>query len=174
MLSPANLAWAAAVVVLVAGAFFAGRMTPHQHADNPRAVTAAEFREGVLLADVGEHLDRSQTMLVELVNADPDDGAADLTAEREHAEELLAANRLYRQTAANSGDIPLSQLLDELERLLVELSASPDTLPAEDLERVQQRITAKDLLFKVRVVSSAVKERQKQQTRSRVRAGQSS
>jgi hypothetical protein len=54
------------------------------------------------------------------------------------------------------------------------VAASPDTMPAEDLQRVQQRISAKDLLFKVRIVSSAVKERQKQQTRSRVRAGQSS
>jgi hypothetical protein len=113
-------------------------------------------------------------MLVELVNAEPDTDGADLTAEREHVAELLAANRLYRQTASATGDVALGQLLDELERLLVELAASPDTMPAADLERVQPRITAKDLLFKVRVVSSAVKERQKQQTRSRARAGQSS
>ena len=174
VLSPGNLAWAAAVLVLVAGAFFAGRMTPHRHPNDPQTVTADQIREGVLLVDVGEHLDRSQTMLVELVNADPDNDGADLTAEREHAEELLAANRLYRQTATNTGDVGLTQLLDELERLLVELAASPDKLPAVDLERVQQRITAKDLLFKVRIVSSAVKERQKQQTQSRARAGQSS
>ena len=172
--SPANLAWAAAVVVLVAGAFFAGRMTPHQHTNEPQAATADQIREGVLLVDVGEHLDRSQTMLVELVNAEPDIDGADLTAEREHVEELLAANRLYRQSASATGDVALGQLLDELERLLVEVAASPDTMPAEDLQRVQQRISAKDLLFKVRIVSSAVKERQKQQTRSRVRAGQSS
>ena len=174
VLSPANLAWAAAVVVLVAGAFFAGRMTPHQHPNEPQTATAAQIREGVLLVDVGEHLDRSQTMLVEFVNAEPTTEGADLTAEREHVEELLAANRLYRQTASATGDLALGQLLDELERLLVELAASPDTMPAEDLERVQQRITAKDLLFKVRVVSSGVKERQKQQMRSRARAGQSS
>ena len=77
-------------------------------------------------------------------------------------------------SAPTSGEIQVSQLLDELERLLVELAASPDQLATEDIERVQQRIAAKDLLFKVRVVSSAVKERQKQQTRSRIRVGQSS
>jgi len=174
VLSPANLAWAAAVLLLVAGAFFAGRMTPHQHAGDAQTATANQIREGVLLVDLNEHLDRSQTMLVELVNADPGSAAFDMTAEREHAEDLLAANRLYRQTAASAGDLALTQLLDELERLLVELSASPDQLPAEDLGRVQQRVAAKDLLFKVRVVSSAVKERQKQQTRSRTGVGQSS
>jgi hypothetical protein len=174
VLSPANLGWAAAVLVLVAGAFFAGRMTPHQHPNDAQTATASQIREGVLLVDLNEHLDRSQTMLVELVNADPNRDALDLTAEREHAGELLAANRLYRQTATNAGDVALSQLLDELERLLVEVSASPDQLPAEDLERVQQRVAAKDLLFKVRIVSSAVKERQKQQMRSRTGVGQSS
>ena len=54
------------------------------------------------------------------------------------------------------------------------LEAFSAAVHPEDLERVQQRITAKDLLFKVRVVSSGVKERQKQQMRSRARAGQSS
>jgi hypothetical protein len=174
VLSPVHLAWAAAVIVLVAGAFFAGRMMPHDHAAESRTVTADQAREGILLVDVGEHLDRSQTMLVELVNADARDAAVDLTTEREYAEDLLAANRLYRQSAAQTGDIALSHLLDELERLLVEFAASPDQLPAADLERVQQRIAAKDLLFKVRVVSSAIKARQKEQTRSRTAAGQSS
>jgi hypothetical protein len=56
----------------------------------------------------------------------------------------------------------------------VELAASPDHLRAEDMERVRQRVAAKDLLFKVRVVSSGVKARQKQQNRTRAAAGQSS
>jgi hypothetical protein len=174
VLSPANVGWVAAVLVLIAGAFFAGRMTPHQHTPGARTATADQIREGVLLVDVGEHLDRSQVMLVELLNADATGDAVDLTTERENAEELVAANRLYRQAASATGDLALGQLLDELERLLVELAASPDQLPGDDLERVQQRIAAKDLLFKVRVVSSAVKQRQKQQTQSRAGAGQSS
>ena len=176
VLSPANLAWMAAVLVLVAGAFFAGRMS-HAPVPGTRTATADEIREGVLLVDLGEHLERSQTMLVELVSANvagERQDTVDLTTERERAQELVAANRLYRQAASESGEIQVSQLLDELERLLVELAASPDQLATEDMERVQQRIAAKDLLFKVRVVSSAVKERQKQQTRSRIRVGQSS
>jgi hypothetical protein len=174
VLSPLHLAWAAAVLVLVTGAFFAGRMMPHDRGAVTRTADNDQVREEILLADVREHLDHSQTMLVELVSADTTPDAVDVSAEREYAADLLAANRLYRQTATQTGDLALSQLLDELERLLVELAASPDRLQGQDLEQLQQRIAAKDLLFKVRVVSSAIKERQKQQTRSRAAAGQSS
>ena len=171
--SPANLAWVGAVLVLVAGAFFAGRMT-RQQAGEPTAVTADQVREGVLLVDLGEHLDRSQTMLVELVNADVQGDEVDLTTERERAEDLVAANRLYRQATGASGDLTVRQLLDELERLLIELAASPDHLSTEDMARVQQRIAAKDLLFKVRVVANGLKERQKQQMQARGGVGLSS
>jgi hypothetical protein len=125
----------------------------------------------VLLADVGEHLDRTQTMLVELLNADIDSAGIDLSLERERAGDLVAANRLYRQTATASGDVAITQLLDELERLLVELAASGEPPSTEDVERVQQEVTAKDLLFKIRVVSSALRQRQREQIRVREAAG---
>ena len=165
---PGSLALASAVLILVAGAFFAGRLsrTP-ERAD---IVTAEQMRERVLLADLGEHLDRSQMMLVDLVSAE-DGGVLDMSAERRRAGDLVAANRLYRQTADESGEVRVSELLDELERLLVDLAASPDTLSSEDMENVRTRIDANGLLFKVRVLSAAVRERQKQM---RPRAGQSS
>jgi hypothetical protein len=66
----------------------------------------------------------------------------------------------------------LATVLDELERILVEVAASPDALSASDLERVRERIESRGLLFKVRVVSSDVRERQKSDNRKRM--GQSS
>lgn len=170
---PANLAWASAVLVLIAGAFFAGRLTQPDVTSSPRMASAAEIREGILLTDLTEHLDRSQTMLVELVSgADPAGENVDISMEREVAEELVAANRLYRQAVSNSGDTAVTELLDDLERLLVELAASPEHVSSEDLQRVRHRVAAKDLLFKVRVVSAGVREKHKQQIRAR--AGQSS
>ena len=57
-----------------AAAFFAGRCRSaapvRQTVENADA--RAGLRERILLADLGEHLDRSQTMLVELVSADGD------------------------------------------------------------------------------------------------------
>ncbi len=49
-----------------------------------------------------------------------------------------------------TGDAGISDLLDELERVLVDLAASPETLSAEQLSEVRHRIEARSLLFKVR------------------------
>jgi hypothetical protein len=177
--SPARLAWGAAVVALVAGSFFAGRQwqraVPTPVPGPVPAATAAsaspsQIRERILLIDLGDHLERSQMMLVELVSAD--DGTVDVSAERTRAEQLVAANRLYRQTATATGDRSVAAVLDELERVLVDVAAGPDELTATDLDDVRQRIDAHGLLFKVRVAASQIRERQKNESRGR--AGQSS
>jgi hypothetical protein len=72
----------------------------------------------------------------------------------------VAANRLYRQTAVANGDAGIADLLDELERVLVDLAASPEEISAEDLNTVRRRIESRSLLFKVRVISSEIRQRQ--------------
>jgi hypothetical protein len=161
--SPARLAFAAMVVALVGGAFYAGRQMPGRPAATANGAAPASasngVRERILLVDLGDHLDRSQMMLVENVSADGG-GPVDISSERSRAEELLAANRLYRETAVKTGDTATAALLDELERVLVDVAASPSTLTQSDLDEVRRRIESKGLLFKVRVVSSDVRERQ--------------
>jgi hypothetical protein len=171
--SPARLAWAAGIVMVVAAAFFAGRVSQHAPVTAPVETAAAlpGLRERVLLADLGDHLDRSQMMLIELVSADAA-GDVDLPAERVRAQQLVADNRLYRQTATANGNVALAAVLDDLEQVLVDVAAGPDTLSAADLMEVRQRIENKGLLLKVRVLSSEVQKRQK--TEIRARAGQSS
>lgn len=158
MLSPARLAWTAAVALLVVAAFMAGRMMPVNPV--PAQASNDQVRERILLVDLSDHLDRSQRMLVELVSAD-DSGPVDITGERNRAEDLVAANRLYRQTAAATGDAAVLDLLDQLERVLVDVAASPSTMTAQDLGDVRRRIESGSLIFKVRVVSSDLQARQK-------------
>lgn len=177
VLSPARLAWVAGIVVLVTASFFAGRVSQRlpaatsSTAQTTAATTSNALRERILLSDLGEHLDRSQLMLVDLVSANPAD-QTDLAAERTRAEELVADNRLYRQTAAANGNTALAAVLDDLEQVLVDVAASPDTMKAADLASVRKRIEDKGLLLKVRVLSSEVQRQQKAQMRLRV--GQSS
>jgi hypothetical protein len=162
VLNPMPLALTAAVVVLVGAAFFAGRLSsPKAPATTTAANPSEQVRERILLVDLGEHLDRSQMMLIELVSADPQ-ATLDVTGERAHAEQLIAANRLYRQTAVSTGDTAMGNLLDELERVLVEVAAGPGELSPEQLDSVQKQIEGKGLLFRVRIISSEVRERQKQ------------
>ena len=161
LLTPAYLGFAAGVVVLVGAAFMAGRMLPKAPAPvSSAAKTAEQVRERILLVDLGEHLDRSQMVLVELVSAD-DKGSVDISSERARAEQLVAANRLYRQTAVSTGDVAMASVLDDLERVLVDVAASPSTMSQDDLDSVRRRIESKELLFKVRVISSQVRERQR-------------
>ena len=179
-LSPAHLGLAASVVLLVSVAFYAGRVMPR----NPESVVipggtvvpagataAAQLRERILLVDLGDHLEQSQMVLVELVSAGAGErsGSAD---ERRRAEVLVAANRLYRQTALTTGDGAIADLLDELELALVDIAASPEQGSSQRLDEVRRRIESQGLLFKVRVLSSEV--RQRQRTIAHERAGQRS
>ena len=164
VLSPARLAFAAGVLVLVGASFMAGRLMPRPGpaAGEPASSqTAAQVRERILLVDLGEHLDRSQRMLVELATSDDTAGDVDITLEQSRAEQLVAANRLYRQTAMSTGDAAFAAVLDDLERVLVDIAASPKTMTQEDLDAVRRRIDSKELLFKVRVMASQVRARQR-------------
>jgi anti-sigma factor RsiW len=162
--SPGRLAWAAGIIVLLTGAFFAGRLLPRsQPAALPQQASATsqeKVRERILFVDLGDHLDRSQMVLVELVSAG-EDAPVDISNEQARAQQLLAANRLYRQTARSTGNTAMADVLDDLERVLVDVAASPSTMTQQDLNAVRRRIASQELLFKVRVVSTQVRERQK-------------
>jgi hypothetical protein len=55
----------------------------------------------------------------------------------------------------------MASVLDELERVLVDIASGPATVTQEEFDTVRRRIDSKSLLFKVRVVSGQVRDRQK-------------
>jgi len=148
-------ALAAGVMVLVVGAFIAGRFSS---TPVPRSGAADDSRERILLVAVGDHLEQSQMALIELVNAEGPDGV-DVSVARDQAAELVTANRLYRQTAEGL-DPRLAGVLDELEPTLVELARSPARLSRSEWDTIVSGIEAQGLLFKLRVVSQEVHERE--------------
>ena len=120
---------------------------------------SAPVRERILLVAVGEHLDRSQMILVELVNNESK-GPVDISEEQQRAEDLIGENRLYRQAALKSGDRAMSSVLDELERVLLDIAHSPSKLDAAGLEQIRKQIEGQGILFKIRVVSANLRERE--------------
>ena len=54
----------------------------------------------------------------------------------------------------------VASVLDELERNLIEIVHSPSRISAADLEQIRRRIDAAALLFKVRVMSDELRERE--------------
>jgi hypothetical protein len=127
-------------------------------ASQPVAVTGAtqQQRDRILLVVVGEHFDQSERVLVELTNLTPSE-TTDISSERARAEELLASNRLYRRTALDRGEESVATLLDELEPVLMQIAHADSQLPADELRRIQKRVEAKGLVFKLRVVRADVR-----------------
>ena len=148
--------------------FFVGRLAQQreqQTASEQRADTAAArasaddaaVRERVLLIAVGDHLERSQMVLVELAHAETR-GELDISAERQLADDLVASNRLYRQTAQQMGQENVAGLLNELEPVLVEVARGPSTVSMQQLDDIQQRIEALGIVFKMKVIGSDIRE----------------
>jgi hypothetical protein len=153
---------AATMAVLIIGAFLAGRtwQKPSAHLMAGRqAGSDPGVRERVLLVAVGDHLERSQMVLVELANAGaPAAGRLDISYEQRTAEDLLESNRLYRQTAATNGDVATAALLEDLERVLLEIAHSPSEVSARQLEELRKQIEDRGILFKVKIFGSQVEQ----------------
>lgn len=161
---PKRLVAVGAVAALLVAAFVAGRITTRFNQPPDVVANRDQVRERVLVVAVGEHLGRSEMMLVELSNAEPIDPKqkqVNIAGEQRRAEDLLEENRLYRQTALQEGDTGLASVLDELERVLLDVAHSPDNVTPAQLEKIRQKIEAQGILFKVRVVSKELQERQK-------------
>jgi len=157
-----RLAMGGAVAALFLAAFVAGRssVTPAAPAEPQQAgASSDEARERVLLAAVGSHLDRSRVVLTEIAHRNGG-GAADISPEQATASDLVAANRLYRQAALRNGDAAVAAVLEDLERMLVEIASSPSRASHDDLARWREQIDSKGLLFKVTVMGARVRERQ--------------
>jgi hypothetical protein len=162
-LTPQRWVAAGAIAALIIAAFLAGRATKHGDVGEVAvAVDQGKVRERVLIMAVGEHLGRSEMVLVELANAEPQGAGqkqVNISGEQRRAEDLLEENRLYRQTALEQGDTALAGVLDELERTLLDVAHSPQKPTAVQLEGMRQRIENRGILFKVRVVGKELQQR---------------
>jgi hypothetical protein len=150
-----------AVAASLALAFLAGREFPRRTAPAVAEGISPDARERILLMAVGDHLERSQVLLVEISNAGAGD-ALDVAAAQESAESLVTANRLYRASATRAGDAGVASVLEELERVLVEVAHQPPGTSGKELEHLRRRIEERGILFKVRVIESQVREREKE------------
>jgi hypothetical protein len=160
-----RLALVSAAAVLLVAAFVAGRAWQRQQqpmapAAAPAVATtepAGDVRQRILLTAVADHLDRSERVLTDIMNAS---ASRDISAEQRWADDLLATSRLYRQDAEDAGEQSVANVLDELERSLLEIVHSPSQISAADLEQIRRRIDAAALLFKVRVMSDELRQRE--------------
>jgi hypothetical protein len=155
-------ALAASVAALAVGSFALGRVwdTPTTTPKVAESIGTRELSERMLRSEVEEHLERSQRVLVELVNGD-DSAPVLLASVRERAADLVAAGRLYRRSAEQMGDRDTRDLLEDVERVLVEIANGPDVESSNGLSEVRARITDQDLIFRLRVMTAAMQARER-------------
>ena len=156
--------WAAAGAAfasLLVVAFMAGRMYQHPHTTVKLAQNPADPQAGqrILMVAVGDYLERSQLVLVELANASSK-GPLDISAEQERAGDLVSESRLYRQTAMHTGDTAVASVLDDLDRVLLDIAHSPSKISPAELEKLRRRLEAEGILFKIRVLGSNVRNQE--------------
>jgi hypothetical protein len=169
---PNRLALAGAAAAIVLAAFIAGLSWPRadrtsQPANalvDPAPSTApgpSDAGERVRVAAVSDHLEQSERVLLDFVNAyGTADQPADVSSQQQWAADLIDANRLYRDASTAAGDDTVAAVLDELERHLLELVHGPATLTPQELDQIRLRLDAAALLFRVRVLSDHLRERE--------------
>jgi hypothetical protein len=158
---------AAAAVLLAVTAFVAGRWSrpatpasPRANAEHAAPADARSIRERVVLAVLTDHVERAERALVELANTHGS-GTIDIAAEQAWARDLLDANRLYRQAARAAAPPALSEVLDEIEPILLDIVHSPSRLTAGELRALQARIEERSLVFKLRFSGAEMRARQR-------------
>jgi hypothetical protein len=165
--------WALAggMAALLLASFTLGRVwerAPHRQDSAPVAAGVTSVANGgansrtarLLSAEMEDHLERSQRVLVDLVNAD-DAADVSLASDRTRAADLVADGRLYRRAADRVGDVEMRDLLEDVERVLVDVANGSSGPASKELKDVRTRIDEQDLVFRLRVAGSEIRERQR-------------
>jgi hypothetical protein len=155
-----GLSYAAACVLLGICTFIGGRLWERKQAQRTAELHSGQrlhpvvhAPQRVVVVVLGDHLDRSERLLVELKHTDA--GNAEMVSPlREEARGLLADNSFCRQKALHADDAALTDALDRLDHLLRVLANQPEGLSSTTLTQLQHEIDAGDLLLDVRVLRS--------------------
>ena len=152
-------ALAASAAALAMASFWLGRVWDHAPAQSVAVRDPQVVSERMLRNEVEEHLERTQRVLLELANAD-DSAPVVLAGNRERAADLVAAGRLYRRSVEDIGDAETRDLLEAVERVLVEIANGPEGESSNDLSEVRARISDQDLIFRLRLMTAEMRARE--------------
>ncbi len=146
-----RLVLAGACLLALAVAIVGGSRWQRARPRSSEATTSPQAKERVVLLILNDHLDRSERLLVEFNHSSMEAGDFDDSLQTE-ARQLLPDNRLYREAVSANTDPIMSAALDHLERVLLEVSNSPDRLSSADVARIEHEMNTDSLLFQIRVL----------------------
>lgn len=149
--------WAldAAFLLFLVAIFISGAVWQRMYNHGSTAAMSNEGQDRVIRSLLKSHLEGSERLLVQLRHVDPDNEMTNLSIQTE-ARHLLSDNRLLRQMISDSGDPLLAGALDHLERVLLEIANSPNTLDGRNLKLLERNMNTDSLLFEIRVLQTRV------------------
>jgi len=136
---------AAALALVASGALAGWTLSRFAPAPPPADMPAAVRADRVLTDASGAGLERARVVLAGL--AQKDDGA-EWSLEKRMAATLLPEVRLLRQAASDRGRADLSDILLDVETLLLQASYAPEN-DSETLARLRAMIDRRDVLMRL-------------------------
>jgi hypothetical protein len=120
--------------------------------DRAERITARAEDATLANARVHQYFRKSKVLFVGLTNMETPEGQqVDLTAERQASRELIREARYLRQQPL---DTRSSELVDQLERILIELANMERQADLPNVEMIRSGIHQENLLFKIRMTQA--------------------
>lgn len=109
---------------------------------------ASGGRSQSMSGEVAQHLERAELLLLSLKNARQaeTERTFNVAYEKGLSRRLLARNVLLRREAESKSNLPLEELLDSLEPVLVEVASLPEQASSSDVLSIRERIRRKGLV----------------------------
>ncbi len=102
------------------------------------------------------HLERSELLLRSFRNLKPAEaeGDAELSYERQRAQQLVYQNMILRREADTAGDVQVATLLESLEPILLDIANLPEDAKNDDVRAIQDRVEKKNIVALLQVNSN--------------------
>lgn len=155
---PGRVLYPAFALLLIALGIFIGKAI---YAPSPVGETVLAARpaasSGRVYAAAARHFDNLKPLLVECSNYSENDGtdktSTAVPVEKDVLKKLVFQHHLLKKAAAESGNVFLTQLIDELEIILLEISNS-NGQSGQAMKAVRDILESNDILFKMNVYSN--------------------
>jgi hypothetical protein len=109
---------------------------------------ASSVRSQSMSGEVAQHLERAELLLLSLKNARQaeTERTVNMAYEKGLSRRLLARNVFLRREAESKSNLPLEELLDGIEPVLVEVANLPEQASFSDVLSIRERIRRKGLV----------------------------
>lgn len=132
------------------------KVAPKDEAAPQLAVKPEPKLEPLLDLATATHLEQAELLLRSFKNvrADDRDSLAEVAFDSRQSKELLDQNAVLRRTAEAKRNLPVGQLLDDLEPFLMDIANLGAKPSSDDIREIQQRIERREIVSDIELYSA--------------------